>query len=319
MESKIIYIASEDFHRENNKVAIGAFITESPVGPGTITDITSAGYPKVNDVAVACFVTKDGLVYQGFANHIRNLNMMGMKKALFYYQLGNAWVKEGTGDHASAMYGVPYKVGLNWKIKTFEADEVITAEELMLDREAVGETIIDVEAEEQQSVDEAMFSIDIDTDSKNELADTSEFSETTPMDTVNYLKNSSTDKETEIFINALIEGQKERDEKRKAHAEELCNTISQGLLVPGNAELTEENYKRTLTAWLVTLMQENANSDFYEGLLVDIGKLFGDEAKKNDDGEVTDTMFKSKVPDLVKELYYNHYPEKKPKESNETV
>lgn len=38
---------------------IGDTVFNSPVGPGTITSITDAGYPQVNDVAVSRLIHKD--------------------------------------------------------------------------------------------------------------------------------------------------------------------------------------------------------------------------------------------------------------------
>lgn len=38
-------------------------VIASPVGPGHITDISDAGYPKVNDVAVSWFKLENGFVF----------------------------------------------------------------------------------------------------------------------------------------------------------------------------------------------------------------------------------------------------------------
>lgn len=39
---------------------VGDPVQQSPVGPGVITDITEAGYPQVNHVAVAILQRTDG-------------------------------------------------------------------------------------------------------------------------------------------------------------------------------------------------------------------------------------------------------------------
>lgn len=39
---------------------IGDHVAQSPVGAGVITDATSTGFPKVNDVAVAWLETNEG-------------------------------------------------------------------------------------------------------------------------------------------------------------------------------------------------------------------------------------------------------------------
>lgn len=46
-----------------NHIEIGDTIARSPVGAGMVTDITDAGYPRVNDVAVAWLVRTDGVVF----------------------------------------------------------------------------------------------------------------------------------------------------------------------------------------------------------------------------------------------------------------
>lgn len=44
-------------------ITIGDPVKASPVGPGKVTDITDAGYPRVNDVAVAWMIREDGAVF----------------------------------------------------------------------------------------------------------------------------------------------------------------------------------------------------------------------------------------------------------------
>lgn len=48
----------------------GDEVAESPMGPGVITDITDAGYPRVNYVAVAWLVRTDGAVFD--PNRVRS-------------------------------------------------------------------------------------------------------------------------------------------------------------------------------------------------------------------------------------------------------
>lgn len=54
---------SEDKQPEVKFLAIGDKVKESPVGPGTVTDITPAGYAVVDHVAVGWLVREDGLRY----------------------------------------------------------------------------------------------------------------------------------------------------------------------------------------------------------------------------------------------------------------
>lgn len=52
---------------------IGKAIKHSPVGSGEITDITEAGYPQVNGVAVAWLVFEDGCTFNPFGHDIDKL------------------------------------------------------------------------------------------------------------------------------------------------------------------------------------------------------------------------------------------------------
>jgi hypothetical protein len=42
---------------------VGDLVKDSPNGTGTVTEITDAGYPKVNDIAVAWLERADGNVF----------------------------------------------------------------------------------------------------------------------------------------------------------------------------------------------------------------------------------------------------------------
>lgn len=52
-----------------NFLAIGDDVEDSPVGPGTVTDITEAGYPRVNHVAVGCLRRSDGVEFDPFGHY----------------------------------------------------------------------------------------------------------------------------------------------------------------------------------------------------------------------------------------------------------
>lgn len=45
------------------QIYVGEKVKYSPVGAGVFTDITDAGYPRVNHVAVAWMVMDDGEIY----------------------------------------------------------------------------------------------------------------------------------------------------------------------------------------------------------------------------------------------------------------
>lgn len=46
-----------------NYITIGDPVKDSPQGAGTVTDITEAGYPRVNHVAVAWMERADGVIF----------------------------------------------------------------------------------------------------------------------------------------------------------------------------------------------------------------------------------------------------------------
>jgi hypothetical protein len=51
-----------------NNIHIDDDVSESPVGPGKVTGITEAGYPQVNNVAVACLKRADGAVFDPYGH-----------------------------------------------------------------------------------------------------------------------------------------------------------------------------------------------------------------------------------------------------------
>lgn len=55
------------------EIQIGDTIAASPVGPGTVTDITDAGYPRVNHVAVACLKRTDGKVFDPYGHYAKGV------------------------------------------------------------------------------------------------------------------------------------------------------------------------------------------------------------------------------------------------------
>ena len=47
----------------NGEFSVGEKVKISPVGAGVFTDITDAGYPRVNHIAVTWMVMEDGRIY----------------------------------------------------------------------------------------------------------------------------------------------------------------------------------------------------------------------------------------------------------------
>jgi hypothetical protein len=50
-------------------IAVGDDVSDSPVGAGKVTDITSAGYPRVNHVAVVWLERPDGARFDPHNKH----------------------------------------------------------------------------------------------------------------------------------------------------------------------------------------------------------------------------------------------------------
>jgi hypothetical protein len=54
-----------------NQLEPGDTVRASPVGAGSITDITQAGYPRVNHIAVAWLIRTDGLVFDPYGHTLK--------------------------------------------------------------------------------------------------------------------------------------------------------------------------------------------------------------------------------------------------------
>lgn len=48
---------------DKHAIQIGDTVARSPVGEGVVTDITDAGYPRVNEVAVVWLERTDGALF----------------------------------------------------------------------------------------------------------------------------------------------------------------------------------------------------------------------------------------------------------------
>ncbi len=72
----------------------------------------------------------------------------------------------------------------------------------------------------------------------------------------------------------------------------------------GTLPLEEEAERnREAAAWRETAEQCQRNTDYYRGLVVRIGKLFGLAARTSDDGSVQEDILVAKVPELVEALF----------------
>jgi hypothetical protein len=84
---------------------------------------------------------------------------------------------------------------------------------------------------------------------------------------------------------------KTREEYRTA------NAVGVNLPVCGENEVELQ-----IEAWAETARQQLRNTEYYRGLVVSIGELFGEEARTADDGTVMDDVLCAKVPELVRHL-----------------
>jgi hypothetical protein len=67
-----------------------------------------------------------------------------------------------------------------------------------------------------------------------------------------------------------------------------------------------EKLTRERDNWMETAMQESRNREYYRGLVVQIGQMFGESAKTCDDGSKAEDVLCAKVPQLVHELFNLH-------------
>ena len=62
-----------------DELRIGDTIADSPVGAGTITGITEAGYPQVNHVAVGRLIRTDGVVFDPRGTYPKAASILASK------------------------------------------------------------------------------------------------------------------------------------------------------------------------------------------------------------------------------------------------
>lgn len=52
----------------DENIQVGDTIKASPVGAGTLTDVTHAGYPRINGIAVAWCIRTDGATFDPYGH-----------------------------------------------------------------------------------------------------------------------------------------------------------------------------------------------------------------------------------------------------------
>jgi hypothetical protein len=73
-------------------------------------------------------------------------------------------------------------------------------------------------------------------------------------------------------------------------------------------ERLAETFARILAGWLDTAAMFHRNQEFYQGIVRDIGNVFGVAARTADDGSVQDDVLALRVPELVKALHDSVLP-----------
>ena len=63
-----------------------------------------------------------------------------------------------------------------------------------------------------------------------------------------------------------------------------------------------EAVAQRIAAWMDTAAQNQRNADYYRGLVVQCGKIVGNEAYIQDDGGIVQDVLCAKVPGLVQKL-----------------
>lgn len=89
------------------------------------------------------------------------------------------------------------------------------------------------------------------------------------------------------------------DEARQISAHCWCDPETQDRVM--DPPLAEAFAKR-LATWMDEAARQMRNVEFYRGIVVQIGEMFGDAAKTSDDGTVQEDVLALRVPELVQAL-----------------
>lgn len=90
---------------------------------------------------------------------------------------------------------------------------------------------------------------------------------------------------------------------RPDHYRDAAEILRDVLAELAEAKQQVEKLEHSRDNWQKTARQESRNTDYYRGLVVAIGEMFGQEAKTSDDGMVHDEVLCAKVPELVARLH----------------
>ena len=212
-------------------IEIGDKIAWSPVGPGELTDITNAGYPRVNYIAVACLISESGLCYGDIKNQILIDSIAKNKEAFFSYKLNDTYYEEGTGPYSNFNFS-EIKIGdardmhIEWLITYKDKADVLT------------------ESQKKQAL---------------------------------------------------------RKQRCLEIADEQLQPLFKNFLVDIEKDKLAQQVKTLLASWIETAAEFDSNSNFYHGIVIQIGEMFGEAAKTSDDGSVQQDVLALKVPELVRD------------------
>ncbi len=66
-----------------------------------------------------------------------------------------------------------------------------------------------------------------------------------------------------------------------------------------------ESFASQLALWMQTAAQNQRNTDYYRGLLVECGESIGDRAFSCEDGSISEDVLCAKIPDIIATDYAN--------------
>lgn len=110
-------------------------------------------------------------------------------------------------------------------------------------------------------------------------------------------------------VEIMMEASKAKSEKRKQMALELAHEIAgQVWCTEGNAHkemdpVLADAFAVRLAFWIETAAQNQENTEYYQGLLDQCANHIGQAAFTQDDGGISESPLRAKIPELVKALF----------------
>lgn len=286
MKMQDMMICSKAYRQNSEGIAIGSKIAMSPIkmsGTGILTDITAAGYPRVDHVAVTCMISEDGLFYGDVRQYIEKyllspiLDKKAVKVVFFYKGEDGIEHQEGTGPIPDIKFPDSANVELRWNAKINPENKID------------GDLHTNVAAEELTEMFkgiEIVAPVTINDDMEVTISEANTFALTEN----NYTSIESTIK------------QNQRKQRSLEIASDQLGPIFKNYLIDPARDKAAEEITNLLANWIETAAQHLDNEQFYHNIVTQIGEMFGQEAKTSDDGSIQEDVLALKVPELVKEL-----------------